>query len=64
MQPKSKPSFDIKAQWMPNLYKFRDFYEQTGFNLQQCLAITNAIVELTDPSGGLRPRPKKDVRRK
>lgn len=40
------------AQQVPNLLKFSKFYDQIEFSTKQCLAITKAIIKLSDLSGG------------
>lgn len=37
------------ARRLQNFFKFKDFYDQMGFNPEQSLAITKSISELTDP---------------
>lgn len=42
---------DRMAQSIPNLFKFRNFYEM-DFTAEQSLAMTKANIELTISSGG------------
>lgn len=39
------------AQWVQNLLKFKDFYDQIDFNSQKRLAMTKSTIALTDPKG-------------
>lgn len=38
-------------QWVQNLLKFKNFYDQMDFSLEH-LAITKGIIKLTNPSEG------------
>lgn len=40
------------AQWVQNVLKFRNFYDQIDFSPELCLAITKVIIKLINPSRG------------
>lgn len=50
--PEPEPDLDQMARQIQNWLKFRNFYNQMDFNLDQCLAITKAMVGLNNLSGG------------
>lgn len=54
--PEGEPNSYAIDQLLQNLTKFRNFYLPDRLQSQQCLAITKAIIELTDLLGGLEPR--------
>lgn len=47
MKIKDEPNLDRMAQWVQHLFKFKHFYDQMDINLEQRLAITKCINELT-----------------
>lgn len=47
-QPEDEPDLDQRALKVQELFKFKSFYDQMDFISKQRLAITKAIVELTD----------------
>lgn len=49
MQFQGEPDLNKMAQWVQNLFKFKNLYDQMDFHLEQRLAIMKAIIELTDP---------------
>lgn len=50
--PDCEPDFDLIAQKVQNLFKFKNFYDRMDFNIDQRLVITKIIIELIDSSGG------------
>lgn len=52
IQPEDEPDKDNMDQQVQSSLKFRNFYDQIDFSAEQRLAITKAIINLTDPSGG------------
>lgn len=55
MQFEGEPYLDNVAQQMQNLFEFRIFYDHMDFSSDQCLVITEAIIELISSSRRLRP---------
>lgn len=53
VRPRGK-HLDCMAQQVQNVFKFRNFYDQINVSAIRCLAITEAITELTKLLGGLR----------
>lgn len=51
MEPGGEPDLDRMAQWVQSMSKVNNFYDKMDFSLKQRLAITNAIIKLTDPLG-------------
>lgn len=45
-----EPNLDSMADQVQNLFKFKHLYEQMDFSQEQRLAVTESIIELTDPS--------------
>lgn len=50
--PEDEPNLDSMAQKVHNLFKLKILYNQMDFAVGQHLAITKAIIELTNSSGG------------
>lgn len=50
--PKFELDLDMMAQQVQNLFNFRNFYVLMDLTAEQRLAITKAIIEVTDLSGG------------
>lgn len=46
-----EPDLDIMAHRVQSLFKFKHFYNQIDFSLEQRLAIAKTTFEPTDPSG-------------
>lgn len=49
IQHKVEPDLNKMAQRAQNFFKFKYFYDQMDFNLQQRLAMTKSIIELPYP---------------
>lgn len=48
-QSEEEVDLDQRALKVQELFKFKSFYDQIDFNFKQRLAITKAIMELTNP---------------
>lgn len=52
-QPEDEEDLDQRASKVQGLFKFKNFYDQMDLNLKQRIAITKAIMKLTDSTEGV-----------
>lgn len=51
--PEGEPVLDQMAQQVQNMFRFKNFYDQTDLDAWQCLVIMKALIKLENLSRGL-----------